>query len=168
MLLKQLTLLKFAVYLFILALCSKGVYLYVSDHPAEANLIPVIGTVRDIKLGGNGSVTYLKVENATGMYKYSSYYGKVWPGMESVNIGDEVKMLAEKKRLDKYELLEGKSFYIWDMVHNGQVVVNYEDVNKLVTEKESFINRYINYWIIISFFIFLFALMRRDKQLAGR
>ena len=162
MLFRQLTLFKVTAYIFIFALCAKGVYYYASDHPGKENLISVKGTVIDIKIGGKGNSTNLKVDTGAGIHKYSSYYGTVWPGMESIKHGDEVNILAEKNRLNKNELFEGKSYYIWELKHDGQIIINYSDVNRQVTEKESVINRYINYWVIISFFIFLYAMMRRD------
>ena len=139
-------------------------YYYESNHPVRENLISVSGTVMAIKIGDNGSSTYFKIETNTGINKYSSYYGKVWPGMESIRSGDELELLAEINRLNKNEILEGKSYYIWELKHNGKILVNYGDVTKLVSQKEYEINRFINYWLVISFFLLLFALIRRDMN----
>lgn len=143
------------------ALCAKGVYYYAADHPAREELLKVNGIVREIKLGGNGSATNLKIQTYHRINKYSSYYGKVWPGMEQINTGDNVNILAERNRLNKNELFEGKSFYIWELIHRGQTIIHYEGVLKLVQEKEAVINKYINYFLVTSSVLLVFALLRR-------
>ena len=128
-------------------------------------MINLYGGVTEVKLGGNGKSTYLKVKTERDVNKYSSYYGKVWPGMEEIKKGYKVYVLAERNKLNKNELLSGKSYYIWELKHQGQIIINYNDVSKLVSEKEAIVNRYINYWLIISFFFLIYALVRRDLQM---
>ncbi len=85
------------------------------------------------------------------MHSYSSYYGKVWPGMELIQHGDLIDLLAERNRLNKNEFIQGKSFYIWELIHRNQKIISYEDVLELVQGKEAIINKYINLWLATSF-----------------
>jgi hypothetical protein len=76
---KKLTLLKAAGYILMLAVCTKLVCFVEAGHPAIEKLMSVQGVVREVKIGGEGSSTYLKIESQQGTHRYSSYYGKDWP-----------------------------------------------------------------------------------------
>ena len=105
------TLLSAAGYIFVIALAAKGIFLYESQHPSKNNLIFVNGVVKKLKLGGQGKSTYFRIDSDRGTHRYSSYYGKVWPGMERIRIKDQVQMLAERNKLKRGELLTGKQCY---------------------------------------------------------
>lgn len=162
--LKELTFLKIAAYFFILAVCAKAVYIYVNNHPSKDELLYVRGTVTQIRLGGQGKATNLEVKSRNGTHIYSSYYGKVWPGMDRIEVKDKVEIYAERNKLNKNEFISGKRYYIWELIHKNQIIINYDDVMKLVHEKESIINRYINYWLVISIFLMIYALLRRNVE----
>lgn len=164
---RKLTLIQGAVYFFMFAVCTKLVAYVETNHPSKENLVPVHGIVREIKLGGPGSSTYLKLESQEGIHRYSSYFGEDWPGMEYILTGDRVKLLAEKNRLNKRELIAGKEFYIWELIHNGQVIIRYDDVSKLVQNKESILVKYINLWLIISFSLLVTVYVRKKLNKLG-
>jgi hypothetical protein len=153
---KKLTLISVAAYAFIFAVCAKGVFFYANQHPPKEDLLSVHGLIREVRLGGSGKATTLQIESEYGTHRYSSYYGKVWPGMERIRPGDQVDLLAEKNRLNRNEIIEGKCYYIWELKHRDQIIFDYEDVHQLVQGKETTMNRYINYWLAASF-IFLFV-----------
>lgn len=51
---------------------------------------------------------------------HSPYDGKVWPGMEHVQIGDWVQILAERKKLNRNnEVVCDKEYSIWEPIHNN-------------------------------------------------
>ena len=158
---KKLTLLKASGYLFAFALCAKGVALYADRHPPRAELIAVSGTVKKLRLGGDGRSTRFQIITGDIIFKCSSYYGKVWPGMERIAPGDMVDLLLERDRLNRDELITGKHYYIWELVHQGTVVVAYEDIHSMVREKEATINRYINAWLAASALLLAFAYLRQ-------
>ena len=161
---KKLTLLSAAGYIFIFALAAKGVFLYGAQHPSKKDLIPVNGVVKKLKLGGQGNSTYFKIESERGTHRYSSYYGKLWPGMERIHLEDRVEMLAERNKLSRGELLTGKQFYIWELIHENQVIVPYEDVRNLVNGKEETINQYANVILACSTIFLLFACYKKRIQ----
>ena len=161
---KKLTLLSAAGYIFIIALAAKGIFLYGSQHPSKKDLIFVNGIVKKLKLGGQGKSTYFKIESDRGTHHYSSYYGKLWPGMERIHLEDRVQMLAERNKLNRSELLTGKQYYIWELIHENQVIVPYEDVRNLVKGKEETINRYANVILACSAIFLLFACYRKIIQ----
>jgi hypothetical protein len=66
-------------------------------------------------------------------------------------------MLAERNKLNKSELLSGKRYYIWELIHENQVILPYEDVRDLVKEKEATINQYSNVILACSTIFLLFA-----------
>lgn len=142
-------------YAFMFAICAKGVSFYAGKHPLKEELLSVHGIIRDVHLGGQGKATRLQIESKYGTHRYSSYYGKVWPGMERIQPGDRVDLLAEGDRLNKYEFIVGKRYYIWELVHRNQIVINCEDVREMVQAKEATANRYINLWLATSFLFFL-------------
>ncbi len=144
------TLVSVATYSFVFSVCVKGVYLYESQHPLKEELLSVHGSVRNVRLGGQGKSTSLQIESKYGMHRYSSYYGTVWTGMERIQVGDVVDLFAERNRLNKNEFMQGKSFYIWELIHQNQILINYKDVRKMVQGKEAILNRYINLWLVIS------------------
>ena len=148
---KKLTLRKAAGYFFMFAVCAKLIYFVEAGHPAKEKLLPVQGVIREVKIGGEGSSTYLKIESQPGTHRYSSYYGKDWPGMELIRAGDRVDLLVEKDRLNKNEMFSGKQYYIWELVHRDQVIIRYEDIRTLVHDKDATANRYINIWLAVSF-----------------
>lgn len=163
---KKITLVSAAGYFLMFALCAKGVYLFVERHPSKDKLKIVKGIVGQVRLGGNGKSTWFKIESESGTYRYSSYYGIVWPGMKSIHPGDRVNVLAEKDRLNKNELITGKKYYIWELVHRNQTIVSYEDTLDIVQSKEATINQYINGFIIAGA-VFLFIAYMRKLYLLG-
>ena len=50
-------------------------------------------------------------------------------------------MLAERNKLKRGELLTGKQYYIWELIHENQVIVSYEDICNLVKGKEENLNQ---------------------------
>ena len=167
---KKLTLLQCAGYFFMFAVCAKLIAYVETNHPAYENLLPVQGVVHEVKLGGPGSSTYLKVESQSGIHRYSSYFGEDWPGMEFIRIGDRVSLLVEKSKFNKKELITGKEFYIWELIHQGRMIIRYEDVSKLVQDKESVMLKFVHLWLAISFFLLVIVYTRkvlnksRDEQ----
>ncbi len=159
--LKKLTLVSAAAYFFMFAVCAKAVYLYASQHPLKEELLSVHGIIKDVHLGGQGKATTLQIESEHGTHRYFSYYGKVWPGMERIQAGDQVDLLAERNRLNKFELITGKRYYIWELIHRQQIIINYEDVRDMVQGKEATANRYINLWLVTSFIFLIIAYIRK-------
>jgi hypothetical protein len=162
--LKKLSLFSVAAYFLMFALCAKGVYYYASDHPAKEELLSIDGRVKDINLGGQGNATRLEIKSHYGTHLYSSYYGIVWPGMELIRTGDEVDVLAERNKLNRNEFIDGKRYYIWQLIHKGHIIIEYYDILELVRDKDAAVNRYINYWLVISFVIFVIAHLRKILQ----
>jgi hypothetical protein len=158
---KKLTLLSAAGYFFIFTLAAKGVFLFASQHPAKNNLISVEGMVKQVRLGGQGKSTSFLIESDSGTYRYSSYYGKVWPGMELIQPEDLVQILAEKDKLNKNELISGKKYYIWELIHQNQVVVAYEDVRDMVKAIEATENRYVNGFLAAGVILLFIAYVRK-------
>jgi hypothetical protein len=158
---KKITLVSSAGYFLMFALCAKVVSLIEERHPSKDELTIVNGTVEQVRLGGNGKATWFKIESKSGTLRYSSYYGIVWPGMKRIRSGDLVNVLAEKDRLNKNELITGKKYYIWELVHRNQTIVSYEDTLNLVQGKESTINQYINGFIIAGAVFLFIAYMRK-------
>ncbi len=159
--LKKFTLVSVAAYIFMLSVCAKGVYFCVSQHPLKEELLSVQGIIREVYLGGHGKATTLQIESEYGTHRYSSYYGKVWPGMERIQPGDRVDLLAERNRLNKNEFINGKRYYIWELIHRHQIIINYEDVRDMVQGKEATVNRYINLWLVTSFIFLIVAYIRK-------
>lgn len=147
---EKVTFRKAAIYLFLFALCAKGVALYATHHPLKDELLVVEGVVRKVRLGGEGRATRFRIESGHGTHDYSSYYGKVWPGMELIEQGDRLVVLAERNKLNRDELITGKRYYIWELVHDSRVIVAYEDVRKLVQSKDIIANKYVNIWLAVS------------------
>ena len=158
---KKLTPLTVAGYFFLFAVCAKMVYFYESHHPEKEDLLRVQGIVRKIRLGGEGSAAYLHVASDLGTHRYSSYYGKVWPGMELIRVGDRVDVLAEKNKLNPHELVTGKRYYLWELIHNGRLIISYDKVRAMVQAKEATINEYINLWLVVSLAILGAVCVRR-------
>ena len=167
---QKLTLLQCAGYFFMFAVCAKMIVYVETNHPAYENLLPVQGVVHEVKLGGPGSSTYLKVESRDGIHRYSSYFGEDWPGMEFIRMGDRVSLLVERSKFNKKELITGKEYYIWELIHQGRMIIRYEDVSELVQDKELLMLKFIHLWLFISFFILVIVYTRnvlnksRDKQ----
>lgn len=163
---RKLTLLQCAGYFFAFAVCAKLIAIVETRHPLKENLLPVQGIVREVKLGGPGSSTYLKVESQAGIHRFSSYFGEDWPGMEYIRIGDRISLLAEKNKLNKNEFITGKEFYIWELIHQDQIIIRYEDVSKLVQDKESVMLKFVHLWLIISFALLVIVYSRKilNKQ----
>ena len=158
---KKMTLLSAAGYIFIMALAAKGIFIYGSQHPSKNDLISVNGVVKKLKLGGQGKSTYFRIDSDRGTHRYSSYYGKLWPGMERIKIEDQIQMLAERNKLNRGELLTGKQYYIWELIHENQVIVPYEDVRNLVKGKEETINQYANFILVCSTIFLVFDCYRK-------
>jgi len=162
--LKNFTLVSVTAYVFILAICVKGVFLYENQHPLKEELLSIHGIVKEVCLGGQGNATTLRVESEYGTNRYLSYYGIVWPGMERIQLGDPVDLLVERDKLNKNELIGGKRYYIWELIHGQEIVISYESVRGIVLGKEVTINRYINLWLAISFVFLLSAYIRKIFQ----
>ena len=158
---KKLTLLSATAWVFIFALVAKGVFLFAFQHPAKEDLLSVDGTVRQIRLGGQGKSTSFRIKSDSGTYRYSSYYGKVWPGMEHIRLEDRVHILAERNKLNRDELITGKTYYIWELTHHNQVIVAYEDVRDMVRATEATVNRYLNGMLAVSVVFLLIAYIRK-------
>lgn len=161
---KNLTLLKAAVYLFLLALCAKGVALYANQHPPEEELLFVSGIVKKVRLGGDGRATRFQIQSGNRIYQCSSYYGKVWPGMERIAPGDQVNVLLERNRLNRDELISGRRYYLWELIHHDNVIVAYEDIRAMVQEKEAAANRFFNGFIAASFLLLAIAFLRKRAK----
>lgn len=146
------------------ALCAKGVALYADQHPPKEALLSISGIVKKVRLGGEGRATRFQIQSGDGIYKCSSYYGKVWPGMERIAPGDRVRMLLERNRLNRGELISGKEYYIWEIIHHDTVVVVYEDINEMVQDKEVTANRYFNGFIAASFLLLAVAYLRKKVK----
>jgi hypothetical protein len=159
--LKELTLVKAAVYIFLLALCAKGVALYASQHPSKEELVFIEGFVKKVRLGGDGRATRFQIKSGNVTYKCSSYYGKVWPGMEHIQPGDRVTLLIERNKLDRNELIRGKSYYIWQLIHGNNVVVAYEDIHEMVKDKEEAADRFFNGILAVSSVLVVVAYLRK-------
>ena len=166
--LKKLTLLSVAAYVFVLALAAKGVFLFGAQHPPKEELLFVQGIVRQVRLGGQGkSSTRLQIESNSGTHRYSSYFGKVWPGMKRIRSGDRVQVLAERNRLNGNELITGKQYYIWELVHHDRVVVTYDDVRRLVEGPEATANQYANGVLAASLVFLVIAYVRKVLVSSG-
>jgi hypothetical protein len=159
--LQNLTLVKAAVYLFMIALSAKGIALYATHHPMKDDLISVSGIVKKVRLGGEGKSTYFRIESGNGTNRYSSYYGKVWPGMERIKSGDMLSLLTERNKLYKNEFISGKQYYIWELIHQKQVIMNYEDVRMMVQDIEATEHRYINGFSAASAILLFVATIRK-------
>jgi len=164
----KLTLISAAAYFFVFALCAKGVYLYAAQHPPKDQLIFVHGSIAEVHLGGQGRSTFLKIASEAGVFRYSTYYGKVWPGMSRLHPGDQVDLLAEKNRLNRNEFIEGKSYYLWELIHQRQIIIHFQDVLEMVRSKEATVNHYINIWLQISIIFLLIAWLRKIYYLKNR
>ena len=159
--LKDLTALRAAAYFFVFAVCAKGIVFFASHHPQKEKLLPAQGVVSAVSIGGQGNATSIQVESEHGAQRYSSYYGKVWQGMERIQTGDSVNLLVERDRTNKNELFAGKRYYIWELTHHGQILIRYEDVRDMVQDMEATEHRYINLWLAISFLLLLIAYIRK-------
>ena len=158
---KKLTLVKAAGYIFVLAICVKGVHLYATIHPLKNELLYIIGIVKTVRLGGDGRATWFLIISGNNTYKCSSYYGKVWPGMERIKPGDTLSLLAERNKLNKNELITGKQYYIWELIHRNKVIVTYDDVGKMVQDIEATTNRFINSFLLISVVFLVIVYLRK-------
>lgn len=158
---KKLTLLSAAGYLFIFAIAAKAVVLYASQHLQKDDLRSVNGIVREVRLGGDGKATWFQIEQDGGTNRYSSYYGMVWPGMEHIQEGDRVSLLAERNKLNRNELVGGKQYYIWELIHGSRAIVKYEDIHEMVQSKEEALNRYINGFLVTSTVLLCIAFIRK-------
>jgi hypothetical protein len=157
---KKLTLVSTAGYIFIFTIAAKGFFLYASQHPLKDELIFVNGLVRKVRLGGEGRATSIHIEVEGRTNRYSSYYGKVWSGMELIREGDRVSVLAERNKLSRGELISGRQYYIWELIHRNRVIVAYEDIHEMVRRKEESVDQYINGLLIISAVLLILAYLR--------
>jgi hypothetical protein len=165
---KKQTLLSIAGYIFIITVAAKLIFIYGSRHPMKEDLLPVEGIVTQVRLGGQGRSTWFRIESEYGTQRYSSYYGKLWPGMARIRPGDRVQVLAERDRLKKNDLFTGKTYYIWEMIHSDQVVVAYDDVRRLVLEREAAINPYANGFLAAAAVFLVVAFARRILMDRGK
>jgi len=108
------------------------------------------------------------IESDGIIHRYSSYYGKVWPGMERIRPEGRVKVLAERKKLNPNELISGKAYYIWELIHYNQVIVAYDDVRDLVNGTETTVNRYVNGFLTASLVFLLLAYIRKLSIRKGK
>ena len=162
---KKPTLLSAAAYIFMLTLVAKGFFLFAIQHPSREELLSVQGIIRKVRLGGDGKSTSFLIESDKGTYRYSSYYGKVWPAMELINPGDPVEALTERDNLNKNELISGKKYYIWELIHNSQVIMAYDDVRDLVEGTEKTVNKYVNVILLASAVFLIVAYIRKSSIL---
>ena len=158
---KRPTFVTVAGYLLIFAIAAKGVSLYESQHPQKEELLFVNGIVKKVRLGGEGNSTWFQIEAEGITNRYSSYYGKVWSGMEHIQEGDRVEVLSERNKLNRNELITGKQYYIWELKHRNRVIVAYEDIHEMVQSKESTLNQYINGFLALSAVLLIIAYMRK-------
>jgi len=158
---KKPTLVSLAGYIFIFAIAAKGVALYENQHPQKEDLLVVNGIVRQVRLGGEGKSTWFQIEKDGRRNRYSSYYGMVWSGMEHIQEGDRVNVLAERNRLSRGELITGKQYYIWELIHLNRVIVAYEDIHEMVQSKEETLNQYINGFLTVSTVFLIIAYIRK-------
>ena len=158
---KKLTLLSVAGYLFIFALAAKCVFMYGSQHPLKEDLIYVDGFVKKIRLGGNGKSTSFQIKSDNGTHVYSSYYGIVWPGMERIRLDDWVHVLAERNKLNRDELITGKRYYIWELIHKEKALVSYDDILELVSSKEEILNKYSSGVLLVTAIFLLITYIRK-------
>ena len=158
---EKLTLLQCAGYFFAFAVCAKLIALVETNHPVYENLLPVQGVVHEVKLGGPGSSTYLKVESREGIHRYSSYFGEDWPGMEYIRIGDRISLLVERSKFNKKELITGKEYYMWELIHQDRMIIRYEDISELVQDKEAVMIKFIHLWLVISFSLLIIVYGRK-------
>ena len=88
--------------------------------------------------------------------------------MELINPGDPVEALAERDKLNKNELISGKKYYIWELIHNSQVIIAYDDVRELVEGTEKTVNKYVNVMLIVSAIFLIFAYIRKSSILRAK
>jgi hypothetical protein len=158
------SLLAVATYLFVLTVCVKGIYLYETQHPARDALLAVQGIIKEVRLGGQGNATVLSVVSESGMHPYLSHFGKVWPGMELIQVGDPVHLLAEREKLNQRELITGKRYYMWELTHRNHLIMRYEDTLEVVREAEATVNRFITLGLEFSFVFLLIAYIRKKRR----
>ena len=99
-------------------------FFYETQHSLKEELLPIRGIVKEVRLGGQGNATTLKIESEHGTNRYSSYYGIVWPGMEHIQLGDQVDLLVERNKLNKNELISGKHYYIWELMYGQEIIIS--------------------------------------------
>jgi len=160
----KLTFLTTAWYLFLFAIAAKGVALYEGRHPLKEDLLPVSGLVREVHIGGNGRATYFQIENDGETNHYSSYFGKVWPGMELIRAGEHIDVLAERNRMSRGEMITGRQYYIWELIHGKRMIVAYENIRDLVQSKEAVMNWYFNIFLILSTLLLIIAFVRKVSR----
>ena len=88
--------------------------------------------------------------------------------MELINPGDPVEALTERDNLNKNELICGKKYYIWELIHNNQVVVAYDDVRDLVEGTETTVNKYVNGILVASAIFLIVAYIRKSSILSEK
>ena len=81
--------------------------------------------------------------------------------MELIQEGDLVNIHAERNKLSRGELITGKQYYIWELIHRNRVIVAYEDIHELVRNKETTLNRYINGFLKICSVLLIIAYIRK-------
>ena len=84
--------------------------------------------------------------------------------MELINTGDPVEALVERDNLNKNELISGKKYYIWELIHNSQVIMAYDDVRDQVEGTEKTVNKYVN-GILIASAVFLIVVYIRKSSI---
>jgi hypothetical protein len=161
---KKLTLLKAAGYIFMFAVCAKGVELYATQHPLKEELLSVSGIVEKVRIGGEGRATWFRIQSGNSTLKCSSYYGKVWPGMDRIDPGDRVSMLLERNKLNRNELISGKQYYIWELIHHNSVVVAYQDIRDILKDTEATENQFINGFLAASLLLLIIAYLKKRKK----
>jgi hypothetical protein len=81
--------------------------------------------------------------------------------MERIRLHDRVHVLAERNKLNKNELITGKRYYIWELIHRDQVIFSYDDIRELVKGKEESFNRYLNGILAVSAISLLIAYIHK-------
>jgi hypothetical protein len=161
----RITPLSAAGYFLAFAFCAKAVAVYEGMHPAEDALLRVEGDVATIRLGGNGHSTTLEIQSGDELFSCSSYFGKVWTGMDQIRPGDPVEVLLERNKLNRNEMVTGKRYYIWRLIHEDRTLIEYADVARLVSENEAMIDWYINLWIAVAVVLLAIVYARRPLPL---
>ena len=71
--------------------------------------------------------------------------------MERIAPGDRVQVLAERKKLNRNEIVSGKEYYIWEVIHQGKIVLTYDAVWAQVSQEDATINRFGSIILSVSF-----------------
>ena len=82
--------------------------------------------------------------------------------MERIEPGDRVQILAEKKKLNRNEIMSGKEYYLWEIIHHGEIILTYDAVWAQVSQEDAAINRFGS--IILAASLVLLAIVYACKK----